>query len=391
MVDYIKIIIKRIIKIFKWIENRYNVNYEYGWLHKQKDIEKFRNKVLKDYRICERFDIQKETKFIFIGDKNLNSTMRIAVFGDIDRKNVEEFNCSFYTTRVLKNKKLEKAHKLYWKINRRIPLLGKSLWEELYTTQELRKCIEDTENNYAFVFLAGAYFEETFSQYKLWKNICEISCNTNVKRILYLVDPVDKFPNIKSWFSFFDIVTGCAPEDVERHGIVYIDTPCVDLDLSEEECNKDIYIRALNNGRSEIIKSIYDLAEQNHVNCDFHIQELESVPSPYKNISFTLERIPYTEMVQEEMQANVLLEIVVPGVGAGTTLRYKEAVMYGKKLLTNNPTVFNLPCFDSRWIHFFSAISDIDFEWVKKREKVEYRYNREFSVDMFCKRLLSIL
>ena len=89
----------------------------------------------------------------------------------------------------------------------------------------------------------------------------------------------------------------------------------------------------------------------------------------------------------EKMKANVLLEIVIPGVGAGATLRYYEAVMYGKKLLTNNPTVKELSFYDERFIRYFEKPEDIDLEWVKAREKVDYNYTGEFSTANFCRKL----
>lgn len=38
-----------------------------------------------------------------------------------------------------------------------------------------------------------------------------------------------------------------------------------------------------------------------------------------------------------------------------------------------------MPFFDDRFIHFYNHIEDIDWDWVKRREEIDYGYNGEFS------------
>lgn len=385
-----KVIFKVKRKICKFLEPyRYIVNYEYGWINTKKSVEKFRQKTIGKYDKCAKvYDANKQDKFIFIGDKNLDSTMRRVVFGDIDQQNIIGSNCKFYTTRVISGGEwLKKLHTLFWKINKKIPLPGKFVWERFYTTEDISK---EKNSNFFFIFLGGAYFEETFAQRSIWNSVAQLSQEYYVKRILYLVDPVDKFPSIKYWFPFFDYVAGCAPKDKEKYGLEYIDTPCVKFDRGVAPIKYDLYIRAINNGRRELIERIYEKLSKQGVKCDFHIQELGDIVL-YQGIDITKSRIPYSEMLSEELNANVLLEVIVPNVDAGTTLRYKEAVMYGKKLLTNNPSVFSLPCYNPKYIHYFENLDDIDDEWIKRRENVEYLYHGEFSTDAFCKKIIKLV
>ena len=373
-------------KIYKTLRKyRDEVHYDYGWINSERSVEKFKSEIMK----CENqqdYDENKEDCFVFIGDKNLDSTMRTVVFGDIDQKNIGS-NCKFYTTRIIdRNERLRKLHALFWRVNRKVPLPWKHFWEKFYTTKDMPK---DSNFNYYFIFLGGAYFEETFAQRSIWNSISKLSKKCCVRKMLYLVDPVDKFPSIKYWFSFFDFVAGCAPEDKEKYGVEYIDTPCVKLEHEVERTEYDLYIRAINSGRRELIEKIYDKLSEQGIECDFHIQELGEIV-PYKGIDITKSRIPYDRMLFEELKSNVLLEVIVPDVGAGTTLRYKEAVLYGKKLLTNNPSVFKLPCYNSQYMHYFETLDDIEYEWIKRRENVSYSYHGEFSTDVFCGKVIDI-
>lgn len=364
----------------------YSVSYDYGYIHTDEQVNDLYLRINKNKKYKEQeYSKNKKDKYVFIGDKNLHSIMRIAVFGDVVNKNAKN-DCVFFTTRQLKNKKLKRIHDAYFRLNRKISLPFKSFFEKRYTTSVIKKY---SEYNVFFIFLAGAYFEETFSQPYLWKQIQSLSKKTYVNKILYLVDPVDKFPTIKFWFPFFDLLSGYAIEDIDKYGLTYINAPCVffsDLKQSDDNLLSDIYIRV--QGRENAIMDIYNRLSSLGVKCDFHIQVKNTNDYISKDgLDYTQIRIPYYEMLKEELQSNVLLEVVVPNVGSGATLRYKEAIMYNKKLLTNNPTYNLLPYSDSKNIMYFENVEDIDSDWIKRKDNVDYGYKYDFSVDVFLKKI----
>ena len=61
------------------------------------------------------------------------------------------------------------------------------------------------------------------------------------------------------------------------------------------------------------------------------------------------------------------------------TLRPYEAVVYNKKLLTNNKTILSFKYYNPRYMHYFEKIEDIDWNWVARKEKVNYEYEGDFS------------
>ena len=53
--------------------------------------------------------------------------------------------------------------------------------------------------------------------------------------------------------------------------------------------------------------------------------------------------------------------------------------MYNKKLLTNNYSICNLPFYNSKYMKSFQTFEDIDLEWVRRKEIINYGYTNEFS------------
>ena len=279
-------------------------------------------------------------------------------------------------------------HDFYWKLNKIIPLPFKSFWEKFYTTQ---KIAFDGDYDYYVIFLGGAYFEETFSELLLWKKINSYAASHFCRKILYLVDPVDKFPAIKPWFKFFDFLCTYNPNDVEKYGMNYISLPCVNFHLPAkiQVPLYDVHIRAMDGGRAALIEAVWEYLSERGISCNFIINSPVRIPDR-NGIRYTEERLSYKDMVLEELGANVILEVVVPGLGSTGTLRHREAVMYGRKLLTNDSFYKNDNFYESGNIRYFEKPEDIDIEWLKSCEEVSYGYQEEYSVERFCGSVVSV-
>ena len=61
------------------------------------------------------------------------------------------------------------------------------------------------------------------------------------------------------------------------------------------------------------------------------------------------------------------------------SIRYFEAIVYNKKLLTNNRHLEELPFYNSHFMRCFRDASEIDWNWVKKPEDIDYQYDGSFS------------
>lgn len=371
------------------IYRHFHVNHTYGYIYSEKQVGRFLS-VLRKGLLNYNYDPTKKDYFVFIGDKNLTSTMRVAVFGDIDEGNVNEHDCVFYTTHVLKDESHARLHDLYWRLNKKLPLPGKCVWEKRYTTDNFELPVD---KNVFIIFLAGAYFEESFSQPKLMNKLFTTPEGSFCRRLLYLSDPIDKFPNIKRWMPLFDEILTYSREDALKYGAHYVCTPCVKLNEQINEPLYDIQVRLQdvnNDDRAVLVRELYEYLTTKGVTCNFVVNTDKVPDSSRGGVAYSRHRIPYREMVQEELRSNVLLEIISPKTGNAATLRYREAVMYGKKLLTNNPRIASEGYSASNDIRYFAKPEDIDIAWLLDRTPVSHGYQGEYSTDAFLKKVRDI-
>ena len=193
--------------------------------------------------------------------------------------------------------------------------------------------------------------------------------------ILLLIDPIDapydsaKIAKdmIKS-FKFDEILTFDS-NDAEKYGFKY--TNCLYSKIENTRfCNKqcyDLFYTGNIKNRQNFIEIIERLASENNT-------KLKLMVLGYNMRHY----LPYAVMLRLLNKTNCILDITQDNQ-SGITLRYYEAVVYNKKLLTNNNHIKKLSFYDERFMHIYNDVNDIDWEWVKKVETIDYKYNNEFS------------
>ena len=139
------------------------------------------------------------------------------------------------------------------------------------------------------------------------------------------------------------------------------------------------YVGYKKGNREHLIAEIYDAAINEGVNCDFRIvsSEVDEIIKGSK-LKYTNQRFKYPELISTIKSSNCLLEVLQEGQET-QTIKYYEAVCYGKKLLTNNKNLYELPYYNDATMKYFETVSDIDWKWIKDDSTVEYNYQGEFS------------
>lgn len=99
---------------------------------------------------------------------------------------------------------------------------------------------------------------------------------------------------------------------------------------------------------------------------------------PISGLTYLNSKISYPQVVSRVKSTNCILEIL-QGNQQVQSLRYFEAVVYNKKLLTTNPRITELPFYDERYMKVFDTVEAIDIDWVRKRELIKYGYEGEFT------------
>ena len=190
---------------------------------------------------------------------------------------------------------------------------------------------------------------------------------------------ITKFP--------WDLVITYDKDDAEEFDFSYMgcNIYSFDMDCKPSNNQSDIYFVGTEKaGRNRYVSELYNYFSVNNVNCNFHLMDRKYYAYKYigkskSGLEYHLfSRIKYEEILADVLASNCVLEIVQKGQKAQTA-RYYEAVCANKKLLTNNHYIKELPFYNERYMKVFDDFGDIDIEWIKRKEKIDYGYNGEFS------------
>lgn len=264
-------------------------------------------------------------------------------------------------------------NKLYsYRINLRCKLPGKFIWRNKYS---IEKCVFDRSKNNIIIF---SDIMRILSDVKYWEakkkkenlTYCLILLNScchdlnksklENKRILEFL-PVDYIYTFDS-------------KDAFDYQLNYFESM-----LSRIEFNKplkkqyDFYFVGQKKNRLNDIYDLYKKIKNSGYTCLFRITgvtDQEKIDS--SDIIFN-EKISYKEVVEELNCSKCIVDIKVPEQ-SGLSLRYFEAVLYNKLLLTNNISIKKTKYYNSNYMFCFNSIDQVALtdEFVQNTPNYEY-------------------
>ena len=143
------------------------------------------------------------------------------------------------------------------------------------------------------------------------------------------------------------------------------------------EC--DVFFAGRSKDRLPLLLAVYNRLTQAGLTCHYYLTDVplnNRVQLP--GITYAEHFMTYREMLYHTVNCRCVLEIN-QGEADGYTSRFLEAVMYNKRLLTNNAFIKNSPFYRLGYIQCFENASEINPEFVKECDSVDYHYNGEFS------------
>ncbi len=186
-------------------------------------------------------------------------------------------------------------------------------------------------------------------------------------------------------FSFeWDLIFSFDESDCREYGFTYMGLSYyskIDLSAQSRNVSDLFYIGAKKDEdtREKLLLEIYNRCKDKGIICNFKFRSMKKHPELEKQgINMLAKPQPYRDVLNDINATNCILEIMQPGQN-NQTARYMEAVCYNKKLLTNNTEIVTLPFYNPQYMKVFISPDDIDFEWIKKEEAVNYNYDNEFS------------
>lgn len=321
----------------------------------------------------------RKVHYIFYIDGSSYKSMYEAMLGDlIDNP---EVTLVWDNAKISIKKELLLKRKVQWLTKGYLDVFG-------YEENNLYEVIKanSTKNDMVYViFFNGALHHNPYLAGTLRRYKREFK---NIKYVLYYTDIINCAVSKNAYYlqmkKIFDLVYTVDAADAAKYGMKLWPTLYSRAkDYGDVHTKFDMYFCGVSKGRSSILLDCLSKSTDNAINTKMDVicyddadayqgyDELLTIRSPKQHLM-------YSSVLEHELEANCILEVVQKGQVA-LTLRAYEAVVYNKKLLTNNKTIFTFKYYNPLYMKYFENVEAIDWEWVGRREKVEYCYDNSFS------------
>lgn len=318
-------------------------------------------------------------RFIIIGTGQKNNILNEAFYEVINGK-IE--NAEFIDPYKFPNSLIKKLYGFRYSAKGRkwLSLLPNSIWNGYSFFNNLK--IADDEKVY-LLFVIGRDVERLFVPSILDK--IKNKYKDRVCNCLILFDSIEvtkshnKWGEITDCFSHYDKVATFDLKDAKKYNLIHFWDPYSKREnLSPSTNKKDLFFIGVDKGRLDILNKIAEKAKEKHLSCDFRVFQLDK-EKEINGITRLEKFLPYNEMLKEVLSSNCLVEILAKGQSS-SSFRYYESVVYNKKLITNNPNIFDMPFYNSDYMQYFDDPNKLDVEWISKDVTVDYGYKDEFSI-----------
>lgn len=250
-------------------------------------------------------------------------------------------------------------------LNRRRPAPFRYVWESSRMEAVVRLAAkEHGELCLIFNNFSLPYFEP--SQIKAWKK------RYGVKLVLCFIDRLSSYFAAEALMYEknipFDAVYSYYRRDAKEAGFKYFDCYYSRQELPQAVEHNDVYFWGSDTGRRQMLESVYKRLTELNVSVKMGICYAQGGEPYIKGIEYDHDK-KYDEILKDIAGSDVLLDIIA-GEG-GVSLRYYEALAYGKKLISNNPEIKNMRLYDPQRVLLIEKAQDIDADVFKKDAKIK--------------------
>ena len=187
-----------------------------------------------------------------------------------------------------------------------------------------------------------------------------------VKLVLCFID------RFSSWFAAearmymknlpFDLLYSYYRKDAVNYGLRYFDCYYSKAQI-DNEGGEGVYFWGSDTGRREMLEAVWRRLEELGEDCTMGICYAQGESERLPGIVYDRPK-EYKEILEDIGKAGILLDIIV-GEG-GVSLRYHEAVVYGKKLISNNPDIKQMRFYNPEQMLLIRSSEEISEEFLKK-------------------------
>lgn len=332
----------------------------------------------------------KKECFIFTSDENKYGSIYKVLLNDVlSKDNVFYIDKTFVYNNWFFNglKKILFSTILNIKTKEKI---AKKARKALINKYALKRIIDRASKDYEIVnvVLFNASIKRFYSA-KVLENFK--SEHNNVKYNLFFMDPSTIWASqnamqiIENNESLFNNIFTVDSDDAKNKGWIFWPTPYSKIKFNDIENKQDIYFCGATKDRHKLLIKLKKTLQEKNIKTKFDVfyikrkeKNLNELKSAMK-IQKLSKMKTYEETLEDMVASNCILELVTPDQSATYTLRDYEAVVYNKKLLTNNKCIFDFPYYNDKCMKYFENASDIDYEWIKRKDQIDYQYKDDYS------------
>lgn len=222
----------------------------------------------------------------------------------------------------------------------------------------------------------------------------------NCKIVILMVDSMcffdgSRLERITEAISLADKVFTFDAEDSKQYGWEHTYSYYSKInDIKPGSEKSDVFCSLYSGNRLKPLTEIYDYLSNRGVKCSFYISGIDDAEkSKYFRDEIVYNNfLSYRDIISRDLSSNVILELAKTNQ-RGNTMRAFEAVVYNKRLLTNNPVIKDFPYYDERYMKYFRDIDDlkkIDKSFFASDFEVNYNYRGDFSPTLLFDKIKQI-
>lgn len=189
---------------------------------------------------------------------------------------------------------------------------------------------------------------------------------------------------------WYDLVVSFDATDAKQYGLAYHPTVYSKMPVLEPGGDSsDVFFVGVNKGRSALLRAVFERLITNGFRCDFTILDVPPKERFYLDSINYHNRLAYSEVLERVQRTRVVLEVLKPGQ-VGPSLRANEALIYGKRLLSNSQAHILLSQYHEGLVSFFSDADSIDLDFIRMDDQF-IRSSRDAESLLSPQRLLSFI
>lgn len=263
------------------------------------------------------------------------------------------------------------------RLNKNLPIPLKSIW-----TRSFQNSIKGTLNcflimeNWMRLESATHLLPYLRSHYPDSKIVFFAQDLVDRVRDLYTDKPID-VDYVKKYTDLFITYDRI---DAEKYDLKYHQTVFspITVETDEDVPYTDLFFLGRDKGRLGLLVDMCRQFTKQGLKCCFFLLDVPAERQiQCQGIHYINHPMPYKKNLQYVSRAKCIVELLQPNARSAT-FRMWEAIVFNKKLLTNNPEAATSPFYHPAYVSVFKNWEDIDFTFVQQGERSPFGLENPF-------------